>query len=189
MEPGEAPAEEDIMAKRKLLPEDIEKRIHKYLSRHIRTRFGEEAYDFNIKMLMRIEIPDLVLPAKGWSQSELNDFVETLMVDQLKEFADELKNSYPWIKNWFQEGRTGGWLVLVTDEPVLNEYGKISESGDPRERSEFLSAARKRLKDLETIETKVDDAKAALVRDLESPEWWDIGPKEWRPARSRLRRT
>jgi len=160
-------------AKRRMTAEQLERELHRYLSRHHRPREGEEAYDFDIKIRRRVHVPESVRHAKGWSESELGDFIEQVMVDRLKEFAEELKRKYDWIGDWFQEGRSGGWLVLVTREPVGDEYGRLTV--------EDRHAVEKRLRDLDEISELVDLGIRELVGHLESRNWWGLSPKDWSP--------
>lgn len=172
---------ESLMSK-----DEVEKEIQGYLSTHERLRSGGEMYDFDIKIQRRINIPDVVREIKDWTESELSDHVESAMAEFLKDFVMALMERYPWIAEWAQSGRSGGWLVLRTENPVLDEYGRILfdvEGESKRAVSQALAPARKRLRALREIEGLVDRAKRDLVRDLESAVWWGITPKDWRPKK------
>lgn len=165
--------------------EEVEEELRKYLSTHERPRSGEEMYDFNIK-IYRINVPDVVREIKGWTEAQLSDHVESAMADFLKDFVMALMQRYHWIHEWNQAGRMGGWLVFVTDLPVLDMHGEIPlyyEAPSTRNLSRALAPARKRLRDLREIEGLVDRAKRDLVRELEDPKWWGITPKDWRPKK------
>lgn len=174
------PYAESMMSK-----EEVEKELRGYLSTHGRRKPGWEEYDFNIK-IYRMNIPDIVREIKDWSEAELSDNVDSYMSHFLEGFAQDVKERYGWIGDWYQEGRMGGWLVLVAYEPVMDADGRIPvdvEGLSKRKLSQALAPARKRLRDLREIEGLVDRAKKDLVKDLESPAWWGITPKDWRPKK------
>lgn len=136
---------------------DIAKEIEEFISSHHR---GGEAYDFNIK-LQKIYVPDAVRRRLG--EEEINRIAEDLARSDLEAFMDQLQKDFPWIHEWRQEGRSGGWLTIVPDHAVLDDYGNIDDLRD----------AKKRLKDLHEIERQVEKAKNQHVAALESKRWWD----------------
>lgn len=174
------PYAESLMSK-----EEVEEELRKYLSVHERAGPGGEMYDFNIK-IRRIDVPDVVREFKGWTEEEVSGQVGAYMQHVLQDFAEVIEERYGWIEGWQQAGRMGGWLVLSTDEPVLDESGRIPfdvEGESKRAVSRELAPARKRLRDLREIEGLVDRAKRDIVKELEDPRWWGITPKDWRPKR------
>lgn len=177
------------MARRPRPPLDrakIEKGLSRFMSRHTRDfglRDGEEAYDFDIK-IQKIDIPDIVRQLK--SDGEIDEVSEAQMNSRFTIFADSLKEIYPWVKEWYQTGRSGGWLTIVTGEPVLTDNWEIPRSDireGPKEWAPTyaLSAAAKRLEALEEIKRNVENGIDELVGDLESRAWWGITPKDWKP--------
>lgn len=136
---------------------DIAKEIEEFLSSH--NRRGE-AYDFDIK-LQKIYVPDSVRRRLG--EEEINRVADDLAQSDLEAFMDQLKKDFPWIHEWRQEGRSGGWLTIVPDHAVMDDYGNVDDLRD----------AKKRLKDLYEIERQVEEAKDQHVADLESKKWWD----------------
>jgi len=69
---------------------------------------------FNIKMY---DVPDFQEIATKYGQSEnqiAEDWYEYLR-DRLEGWAHDLMEECPWIKDWNQDGRSGGWLVLETN--------------------------------------------------------------------------
>ena len=68
---------------------------------------------FNIKMY---DVPDFQEIATKFGQSEnqiAEDWYEHLR-SRLESWANDLMEECPWIKDWNQDGRSGGWLVLET---------------------------------------------------------------------------
>lgn len=136
---------------------DITKEIEGFLSSH--NRRGE-AYDFDIK-LRKIYVPDPV--RKRMSEEEINDIAEQLAQSDLDAFMEQLQEDFPWIHEWRQEGRSGGWLTIVPDVAVLDDYGNVDD----------LRMARKRANDLNEIARQVDEGVRQHVESLESKKWWD----------------
>lgn len=170
--------------------EKLEKGLSRFMSRHTRDislREGQEAYDFNIKV-QKIDIPDIVRQLK--SASEIDDVAETQMRARLTIFADALVETYPWVDDWYTTGRSGGWLTLVTDEPVLTDNWEIPRTDVPEGPKEWapahvLGVAARRLRELEDINLKIQDGISELIFDLESPSWWDVTPKDWMPPKKK----
>lgn len=61
---------------------------------------------------------------KSLTESEVNDIFMHESAVQLEDFIDELRSDYSWISEWGQEGRSGGWLVIQPDDPVLGFNGE-----------------------------------------------------------------
>lgn len=141
---------------------ELEKEFDRYLSHRLR---GQEAYEFNIKV-GRIDIPNAA--RRNLDEDVINDSVASFMAQSLKEFAEELQRAYPWIHNWHQEGRSGGWLVLEPDYGILDK-----ETG--------LVTLRQRLKDLERIAKQVKEGVRGVERTLESDEYWEVKKQDWSP--------
>jgi len=83
-----------------------------YKSRHYQ-RFGQEAYDFNIK-IYKINIPEIVRHIMSEDSIETN--YQQAAESALDTFVSDLRHDYDWIFNWSTEGRSGGWLTLVTND-------------------------------------------------------------------------
>lgn len=150
--------------------EDVERALSQYLSRHHYPRSGLEAYDFNIKMGL-IDVPSKV--REHYSEAEVNDRLEAEMVVRLKDFGEYLTEDFPWIRGWLQEGRSGGWLVVETDDPMLNDDLEVNH----------LGRARKRVRELRQISIRIREEQLGLEGDIESLEWWGIpsSVKDWSP--------
>lgn len=139
--------------------ERLEKQFYHYRARHQRDeQQGPEGYEFNIKMY-RINVPDIVREIR--SQDGISDRIQNEQGDRLLYFAEEMKETYPWISRWGQAGRSGGWLFFTTEESVLTDYGEIPVREDPHSTSERsphewmpidLKPAEARLDDLIKIE-------------------------------------
>lgn len=164
----------------------LEKQFRGYLSKHNEARgAGAEVYEFNIKM-RRFNIPNIVYQLED--QDAIEDTVATEQEERLSAFGDELADAYPWISKWGVAGRSGGWLVVGSDEPVLDDHGKIPDGEDESSESRRIKLARaniataeKRLDDLIEIENLLKEAKRKLVKDFSSMDWWGLGPHDWTP--------
>jgi hypothetical protein len=151
------------------LKERLEREISKYLSKHQRSG---EAYEFNIK-IRKVNIPDEV--REKFSEVQIQDIYDFAASQRLKDFMDNLKPEFPWIRDWRQDGRSGGWLVIEPDAAALNDYGNIED----------VRFAKKRFSDLDEIAARVMAAKSIFVNDMQSGEWWDVHPKKKKPWRPR----
>lgn len=154
--------------------ESIELALLQYCSKHS----DEEAYEFNIK-IRRVDIPDEVRERLS------SDNIEVVYNEEsdirLGDFVEGIKEGFPWIRNWTQAGRSGGWLVIFPEDGVFDEYGKLVD----------LRKAKARLRNLNKIYDLLNKAKGDLIRDMQSREWWadrfpkafriPPGVKEWRP--------
>jgi hypothetical protein len=150
--------------------EHLERGLFGHLSRHQRSG---EAYEFDIK-IQKINIPDEV--RERVSDSRIGAIFEVEASGRLNAFMDELKNDFPWIHEWRQDGRSGGWLVIEPDAAALDEYGNVED----------VRFARKRLSDLDEIAARVEEAKKALKKDMGSSEWWGgrvkkVKKQDWSP--------
>lgn len=165
---------------------DLEKSFSKFMvdKDHYRPEGGDEAYEFNIK-IQKISIDPLVRKLK--SPKEIDEAVQAEFQDELVAFAEDLKNIYPWIKGWAQGGRSGGWLILITNEPVLTDNWELPRThwhdAGPQEwmPEKALKPALKRLDDLRSIEQLVKEGIKTLKHDLEGQDWWGVDPKDWVP--------
>jgi hypothetical protein len=155
---------------RKEIAEEIRKRI----SRRARPIEGREAYDFNIK-IYKIDIPKGVRTIQKKTEEQIGSVVDHEMAAKLSETVHVLGEEYRWISGWEQGGRSGGWLVLWTEWPVLDERGEI-EPG-------CLGLARARASDLAKIEKEVEKGKRELVEMLEDPQFWGLSPIDWSPRK------
>lgn len=149
------------------LDQEILRRSTDHLSKH---QPSGEAYEFNIK-IRKVNIPDEV---RGkFSEAHITDIYEFAASQRLKDFVENLKTDFPWIHDWRQDGRSGGWLVIVPNDAVLlSEFGK------------HVRPKMKRLKDLDEIAARVEEAKRDFKLDMESPEWWGISRSKkvpWNP--------
>jgi len=135
-----------------------------FKSKHYQ-RTGQEAYDFNIK-IYKVEIPEIVRHIMSPDDIDYN--YQKFAQLALKDLVDDLRHDYDWIFNWYQEGRSGGWLTLVTNDMVFVDGIR-------------LGAPRKRIRDLREIEEKVRIAKREFEEEVESEDFWEIGPRDWSP--------
>jgi len=139
-------------------------------------------YEFKIK-IYRIEVPDEARSALD--EDEIDHSVQAEMADELGSFGMALKETYGWIKDWWQAGRSGGWLVLEPHPGPVEEFldrGTVDED----EIARLLKEMSSRVSDLEQIDRKVSQGRAALVSRLSSLDWW-VGEARQRWGK-RLRR-
>ncbi len=156
--------------------EALERELHRYLDDHRAVR--GEAYKFDIR-IRAIPLPAAVRALL--TPRDIENIVGVEMSERVADFALGLKDKFPWIGEWTQAGRMGGWLVIETESPVLDEYGNIED----------VSEARQRLNDLDEISEMVRSGIGALVDDLESHRFWAqfipnyspraYGRKHWDP--------
>ena len=139
-----------------------------YKSRHYQ-RFGQEAYDFNIK-IYKINIPEIVRHIMSEDSIETN--YQQAAESALDTFVSDLRHDYDWIFNWSTEGRSGGWLTLVTNDMAFVDGIRI---GVPR----------KRIRDLRDIDERLRIAKRIFIKELESEDFWEVGPRDWSPRTGR----
>jgi len=157
----------------------------------------KDHYEFDIKMLRGIY-------QKWMDKYPIPDEVygETLAFE-LTDFADNLKSLYDWIEDWFQVGRSGGWLVLEADPTVLDAeewYYNMPENVQDIENMRWVQQEvdeeiesgkiiQKKLyvldDNLAEIKTNIYNAKQDLIKVMKTQDYWrergvDI-PKEISP--------
>ncbi len=137
--------------------DELAQELQSYMSRH--DSFTGESYEFNIR-LGTINIPEDV--QQNATQQSIDDIVQVEIGFRLKDFVVGLKTDFPWIYDWDQAGRSGGWLVLQPDYGVMDEDGTIPN----------LGKARSRLKDLRKISRLVQEGVQGLEEDLATIEFW-----------------
>lgn len=162
------------MAKR--TAEEVESILRGYLARRDHGgRVGLEKYEFDIKIPQRIVIPPRAIEFFG--QEMVDDLVDSEPQGRLEILVADILRNYGWAEDWYQSGRSGGWLVISTNEPVTDDWD--------------MRLARGRIKDLMEITNLIDEARKRLIRDLESEDWWveneglpwdqEKSVKSWRP--------
>ena len=139
-----------------------------------------EAYKFNIK-LPSIEIPAEV--REQISETAINEVSQAVMQESLEGYVDTFKQKFPWIRNWAQAGRMGGWLVLASHNPVLVIGHRPDGVAVPEVEPEDVKNARKRLRDLEKIEALIKEGKQWLMEDLASDDFWKDHVPTYQPRR------
>ena len=151
----------------KLTRKDLAQELQGYISRH--DAFSGESYEFNIK-LGRIDLPKGLPQVVG--EGAIDALIQTEMELRLREFAEDLKAEFPWIHDWAQAGRSGGWLVLQPDEGVGEDIPN-------------LLFGRRRLKDLHKIYDRVEYGLRQLEAEFEAHDIWEATFPEYKRARSR----
>ena len=153
---------------RSLNRDDLARALERYRSRH--HRGPEEAYDFDIK-IYRVDLPrELRYP--GENRDEIDERIQKLYRDELDDFMAVL-GTHDWVQTSYQEGRSGGWLVVVVKpgHEVWDERGGLVS----------LTAARRRLGALRGIEAGKDEGILRLQQTLASRDFWGIPKQDWSP--------
>jgi hypothetical protein len=135
-----------------------------FQSRHYQ-RTGQEAYDFNIK-IQKINIPDIVRQIMSEDSIETN--YQRAAEVALADFVQDIIYDYDWVDDWHQEGRMGGWLTLITNDMVFVDGIR-------------LGAPRKRIRDLRDIDERLRIRKREFIKEMESTDFWEVGPRDWSP--------
>lgn len=147
------------------IPDDVREKLDKYGS-----IFMEDAYS-----TMQEDM-----------QSSLIDFMDG---------PEGLMNRYKFITGWSQEGRSGGWLVLeiedvndsydinnlldsefYTSENALDtveEYESFEYTHYIKKFADYIRAVTRRMKDLTSIEARIEKGKRGIVRWFASKDYWD----------------
>ena len=92
----------------------------------------------------------------------MDDVSESESGGALEFLVDHILHNYEWAEDWYQSGRSGGWLVVSANDPVTDDWN--------------MRRVRSRVKDLMEITNLIDEARNKLIRDLESEDWWS---KNW----------
>lgn len=159
-------------------PDELAQEIYDFLDYH--NVLTGEAYKFNIK-LPSIEIPAEV--REQISETTINEVSQAAMQESLEGYVDTFKRKFPWIRNWAQAGRMGGWLVLASHNPVLVIGHRPDGVAVPEVEPEDIKNARKRLRDLEKIEALIKEGKQWLMEDLASDDFWKDHVPTYQPRR------
>lgn len=137
--------------------------------RHWRSRHestdDKEAYDFNIK-IRKVWIPEKVRSA--YTEKEIQEKYDERARVAFEDFSDFIRNDYEWIGAISQQGRSGGWMVIETEDPAF--------TGD-----QPLRVPRKRIMALRQIYEDLQKAKKDFVKELEDEKFWEISPRDWSP--------
>jgi hypothetical protein len=153
-----------------------------------------EIVSFNIKM-HGVRIPTWVstLLDKNNLQDAANDDYESELSTQLQMFVEDLQAQYDFLGDWYQEGRSGGWLAIkIKDvegrydgESVMNEFELLNRAFEETEDwaledfdtayyslMTYINALKKRLQDLSDIEMSIGRAKKGVEERFGSNEYW-----------------
>lgn len=82
--------------------------------------YRAEAYEFNVKMhdIPGVDVEELVIKYFDGSEDELNAAWVDFVARQVEHFVEDLQDHYKidWIKDYYQVGRSAGWLVLELEK-------------------------------------------------------------------------
>jgi hypothetical protein len=107
--------------------------------------------------------------------------------DQLKFFVEWLQEDFPFIEDYYQEGRSGGWLLLKLDsldgliediEFTEKDYINLNlNPGEIRPAIKLIKDSTRsienRIRDIYKIAKRVEKSKTSLAKEMSSPEYWD----------------
>ncbi len=74
-------------------------------------RHRREGFEFNIKAKWWPDI-DAISKKYGYSEDEIYEMWDQFLADNLQMWGDDIIENSAYFEDWFQEGRSGGWLVL-----------------------------------------------------------------------------
>jgi hypothetical protein len=167
-------------------------KIKKYLSQHTHETNYELAY--NIRY--HIRIPDNVTTVL--SDDLIDYYIQHETEQAINVFSEDIRATYPWIKNIYVSGRSGGWLQFKVDMSLYNKglYADdlwyelwdypiddfddfvmqlSQDNGVSVEKIliELRNTVEQLYKDLDDIEDKVIQAKDDFIKTIQSNEFWE----------------
>ena len=180
------------------LNEDLENDFHEGAhGRDYRRESGHGYYEFDIKMRG--------MPGIEWlndleNQNDFDRWYWEELGAQVRFFVEQLQEDHPEIKDWYQVGRSGGWLVLkverenpegwLSDWDIVDSEEKFRRyAGDQDDVNAAVVEGRNLIEDMEelynflrTIETKIDRAQRSMGTDMADIQYWiDLGfEPEWK---------
>jgi len=152
-------------------------------------RDSKNMVEFNIKM-SSVNVPDEVLDKaeKLGVREQLDQYFWEELPDQLKFFVEWLQEDFPFIEDYYQEGRMGGWLLLKLAPPVnyyeddLNGIRQDFENLNMdvrdikpaiREVKNTTKQLEKRIKEIYRIARRVENGRKSLSKEMSSPKYWE----------------
>jgi hypothetical protein len=151
-------------------------------------RDSKNMVEFSIKM-HRIDIPQDVLDKaeKLGVTDQLDHYFWEELPDQLKFFVEWLQEDFPFIEDYYQEGRSGGWLLLklssldgLIEDIEFTEKDYINLNLNPGEIRPAIKLIKdstrsieNRIRDIYKIAKRVEKSKTSLAKEMSSPEYWD----------------
>jgi hypothetical protein len=150
-------------------------------------RDSKNTVEFNIKM-GRVDIPQEVLDKaeKLGVTEQLDHYFWEELPQQLEFFIEWIKEDFPFVLDYFQEGRSGGWLLLKLDpisgiedlEYIENDYVNLNlNPGEIRPAIKQVKQTTRqienRIRDIYKIAKRVEKSKKSLEKEMSSPEYWE----------------
>ena len=87
--------------------------------------YRENAYEFNVKMydIPGVDVEELLNKYFDGSEQDLDHAWVDFVAIQVEQFIEDLWEHYKmdWIRDYYQVGRMGGWLVLELEEGTWSE--------------------------------------------------------------------
>ena len=92
--------------------------------------YRENAYEFNVKMydIPGVDVEELLNKYFDGSEDDLDQTWVDFVGRQVEHFVEDLQDHHKidWIKDYYQVGRSGGWLVLEL-EPYTWSEGDVED--------------------------------------------------------------
>jgi hypothetical protein len=114
-------------------------------------RHGGKGFEFDIKVRTYPNIEDLS-SKYDMKEDELYSMWDLFLSDNLQSEADDMVQSSGYFHDWYQEGRSGGWLSLThSSDAIENPYDLIRDT----------------VSDLNYFTDKVDDSEIEELKNKE----------------------
>jgi len=138
--------------------DDIADLINQILekSEHLKDHYNYDrhegkGFEFDIKVRTYPAIKDLSSKYDK-DEDELYHMWEIFLSDNLQSEADDIVQNSGYFNDWYQEGRSGGWLSLThSSDAIENPYDLIRDT----------------VSDLNYFTAKVDDSEIEQIKNLE----------------------
>jgi hypothetical protein len=185
---------QDLIPKIKDLEDEYRDESASWMGHYSETDSGGEPskISFDIKM-GAISIPDKVRKAvedSGQDQAFEEEY-QLIVGDTLTSFIKDVEMEYDFIKEVFQEGRSGGWLVFEIESVpftedagnIMYDFGEMKVTEDDPSPTDldsyyqiltnYHNALDKRIQDLYALEKELNEGKYNLEKWLENIEAWE----------------
>jgi hypothetical protein len=83
-------------------------------------RHKGDGFEFNIKSRVGPDV-DYLSDKYGYSDEEIYDMWDQFLADNLQTYGDDIVENSGYFDDWYQEGRSGGWLLLKHKSPLIND--------------------------------------------------------------------
>jgi len=83
-------------------------------------RHGGDGFEFDIKARTWPDA-DYLSHKYGYSDEEIYDMWDQFLTDNLQTFGDDIVENSGYFDDWYQDGRSGGWLLLKHKSTLIND--------------------------------------------------------------------